>query len=83
MDQNPAAKPEKTIEAIYGVPNETPVVQVFVAGSGPQIGEISVVDGNLVFELFSRADGQSSSVSVDELLFVLRLARERLLATDT
>lgn len=75
--------PAKTIEAIYGVPDDVPVVQLFVAGNGRQIGEISVVGGKLVLELFNRDDGQSSSLSVDELQHVIGLARERLLATGT
>lgn len=73
--------PAKTIEAIYGVPDDDPVVQVFLAGNGPQIGEISVVDGHLAFKFFYHADGRPCVISVDELQQVLGLARERLLGT--
>ncbi|MEZ6143474.1 MAG: hypothetical protein R3B84_23135 [Zavarzinella sp.] len=70
---------QKTIEAIYCVPDEVPVVQVFLAGTGPQIAEISAVDGRIVIELLQHGQGTYPLIPVDELEAVFRIARERLL----
>ena len=67
----------KTLEAIYGVPGEEPVVQLFLPGAG-QWGEVRWRSGRLEVELFA-PEGQSSwVVDADELVRALGLARERL-----
>ena len=71
--------PMKTIDAIYGVPDDTPTVEVFVADSGPLVGEIAVTEGRLVFKLYCSGGSQPQVVAVDELEQVFALARERLL----
>ena len=70
----------KTLEAWYCVPPERddPVIQLFIAGCGPQWGEVSRSDGKLVLEVFPARTGESWVLSVEELLVVLRLADERL-----
>jgi hypothetical protein len=73
----------KTLEAWYGVPpeRETPVVQLFLAGDGPQWGELSTSGGRLILKVFPPASGPTLSLPVDELLEILHLAQQRL-STD-
>lgn len=74
----------KTLEAWYGVPpeRESPVVQLFLAGCGPQWGEVVAQDGQLILEISHPVAGAGIALSlpVEELLEVLRLARDRLKA---
>jgi hypothetical protein len=68
------------LEAWYCVPadRDEPVVQIALAGSGPECGEVRSDGGRLVLELFTRQDGTTWVLPVDELLEVFRLAEVRL-----
>jgi hypothetical protein len=66
----------KTVEAIYCVPGDRPVVQLFVPGG--QWGELRYRAGRLELELFA-PEGQSwLAVDVEELLHVIALAKDKL-----
>ncbi|MBL8866533.1 MAG: hypothetical protein KF873_07520 [Gemmataceae bacterium] len=67
----------KTIEAIYGVPGDEPVVQLFVP-DGIQWGEVRYRGGRLEIELFASQGQSSSVVDADELLHIIGLAKEKL-----
>ena len=67
----------RTIEAIYGVPDEEPVVQLFVPNGG-QWGEVRNRDGQLEVELFAPSGQSSWVIAVDELIHALSLAKQRL-----
>lgn len=67
----------RTIEAIYGVPGEEPVVQLFVPDGG-QWGEVRHRAGRLQIELFAPAGQSSWVVDADELVRAIGLARQQL-----
>jgi hypothetical protein len=70
----------KTLEAWYGVPSDRdePVVQLFLANNGPQIGEVRLAEGKLVLEVFPSTEGASWVLPVEELREVIRIAETRL-----
>jgi hypothetical protein len=68
----------KTIEAMYCVPREEPVVQLFVPATGGQWGEIRCRGGRLELELFALPGQQSWTVDAGELVDVIARAKEYL-----
>jgi Uma2 family endonuclease len=66
---------QRSIEAVYGVPEETPLVMLFERGSGPQFGEIRYVERTLMIELFAE---RTVLVPAHEIAKVIQLARETL-----
>ena len=69
----------KTIEAIYSVPGEEPVVQLFVPDGG-QWGEVRYRAGRLQLELFAPQGQSSWVVDTEELLHVIGLAKGKLVS---
>ena len=68
----------KSIEAIFGVPEEVPVVDLFLGDNGPQWGQLTITDGKFELEIYLAAEMSSFRIDADELSHVLRLARARL-----
>ena len=68
----------KTLEAWYGAPpdRDEPVVQLFLANNGPQIGEVREHNDGLILELFRMTS--SLVIPLEELQEVLRIAQNRL-----
>ena len=73
----------KALEAWYCVPpdRDQPVVQVALSRCGPVWGEVRVVSGRLVLEVYGHPRGEALVLPADELREVLRLAEERLQGT--
>ena len=67
----------KSVEAIYCVPDEEPVVQLFLPDGG-QWGEVRRRAGRLEVEMFPPSGQSSWTVDADELVHVMGLARQRL-----
>lgn len=70
----------KTLEAWYGTPPDRaePVVQLFLAGEGPQWGEVSRRNGRLVLEIYPAPPKGNWQLPLDELTEVMKVAAERL-----
>ena len=65
---------DKQLEAIYCVPDEVPMVQVFRKhGDGELVAEILYAGGELTLQPIS-----NSILPVDEIMDILRLANDRL-----
>jgi len=71
-----------TIEAIFGVPGDEPVVQLFVPDGG-QWGEVRCRAGRLEVELFAPQGQSSWVVDAEELLRVIGLAKSKLVGEQT
>jgi hypothetical protein len=69
----------KTLEAIYGIPADEPVVQLFVPEGG-QWGEVRCRHGRLEIELFAPEGQRSWVVDAEELVRVIDLAKGKLVA---
>jgi hypothetical protein len=67
----------KTLEAIYGVPGDEPVVQLFLPDGG-QWGEMRYRAGRLEVEFFAPAGQSSWVVDAEELARVIGVAGRRL-----
>lgn len=72
----------KSVEAIYCVPDEEPVVQLFHPNGG-QWGEIRRRAARLEIEMFPPSGQSSWTVDADELAHVIDLARQRLSSTES
>jgi hypothetical protein len=70
----------KMIDAVYGAPpyRDGPVVQLFLADSGPQWGEVVSRPTGLILEVYPSADGKPWALPVEEVLAVLQIAANRL-----
>jgi hypothetical protein len=72
----------KTVEAIYCVPGDEPVVQLFVPDGG-QWGEVRYRAGRLELELFAPKGESSWVVDADELRNAISLAMDKLVGDRT
>ena len=68
----------KTIEAIYCIPDNEPIVQLFLPDGG-QWGEIRHRSGRLEIEMFAPQDNPMWVVDADQLVRVIGLAKEKLI----
>ena len=71
----------KTLEAIYCVLGDEPVVQLFVPDGG-QWGEIRYRASRLELELFAPQDQSTWVVDAEELLHVIDLAKTKLVELE-
>jgi hypothetical protein len=71
-------KMDKQLEAMFGVPDEIPMVQVFRRhGDGALVAEIFYEGGRLTLRVIDQCD-----LPVDEIIEIIRLARDTLKAPD-
>ncbi len=69
---------DNQLEAMYCVPDETPMVQVFRKyGDGALVAEIMYDEGELVFQTIDK-----SSLPADEIVEIIRLAKDTLLPPE-